>query len=314
MEYTTLGRTGLRASVLGLGSGGPSRLGCNTHGERATSLRVVGQALDLGVNYFDTAESYGTEELLGEGLASVPRESVVVATKKSTWGPGHPPLPEEEIVAALDESLRRLRTPYVDVYQLHAVLPDVYEQVRDHVVPILDKLRDRGKVRHFGISEMFNADPGHRMLARAVQDDCWDTVMVGYNLLNPSAAERVLSVTRGKGIGVQVMFAVRRALSRPERLAEVLADLRGRGLVPPDVEPAPDALDFLLAEGGASSLPDAAYRFCRHTPGCDVILSGTGDPAHLRQNARSMLSPPLSPESLQRLHELFGEVDCLSGS
>ena len=83
MEYTTLGRTGLRVSVAGLGCGGFSRLGLGTGGSEADAVGIIRLALDLGVNLFDTAAIYGTEPVLGKGLHGVPREKVVICTKAS---------------------------------------------------------------------------------------------------------------------------------------------------------------------------------------------------------------------------------------
>ena len=81
------------------------------------------------------------------------------------------------------------------------------------------RLRDAGAIRFLAISERFAADPGHVMLQRAVLDDCWDVMMVGFNLLNQSARDRVFNATRERDIAVEVMFAVRRALSRQDELA-----------------------------------------------------------------------------------------------
>src|SRR5882724_7672541 len=85
MDYVTLGRTGLTVSVAGLGCGGFSRLGLGTGRSRAEAVALVRQALDLGVNLLDTAAAYGTEAVVGEAIKSVPRQSVVIATK--AWIP-----------------------------------------------------------------------------------------------------------------------------------------------------------------------------------------------------------------------------------
>src|SRR5262245_44802435 len=85
MEYVTLGRTGLRVSVAGLGCGGFSRLGLGTGKSQDDAVRIVRQAMDLGVNLLDTAAAYGTEAIVGEAVGSVPRDSVVIATK--AWIP-----------------------------------------------------------------------------------------------------------------------------------------------------------------------------------------------------------------------------------
>ena len=85
MEYLTLGRTGLKVSVAGLGCGGFSRLGLGTGKSTAEAVALIRQALDMGVNLLDTAAAYGTEEVVGEAIKHVPREDVVIATK--AWIP-----------------------------------------------------------------------------------------------------------------------------------------------------------------------------------------------------------------------------------
>ena len=138
--------------------------------------------------------------------------------------------------------------------------------------------------------------------------------MVGFNMLNQSARERVLAATREQRIGTLCMFAVRRALSHPEALRDVMADLARQGLVDTAGFDPADPLGFLLSEGGAESLPDAAYRFCRREAGLDVILSGTSSIAHLRENAASMERPALHASAAERLRQLFARVDSVSGN
>jgi aryl-alcohol dehydrogenase-like predicted oxidoreductase len=180
-------------------------------------------------------------------------------------------------------------------------------------VPALLALRDAGKIRFLGITELFEVDPRHAMLTRAVQDDCWDVIMVGFNILNQSARQGILDVAGRKGLGVLNMFAVRRAFSRPERLKEIVADLVARSMVDPDVLDPTDPLGFLVRGGGASSVPEAAYRFCRWEPGLDVVLSGTGNVEHLRENARSLTMPDLPAEDRARLQAVFARVDDVTG-
>ena len=80
MEYTTLGKTGLKVSIAGLGTGGFSRLGQKAGKSEDESARLIHEAVGLGINFIDTADSYGTEGVVGKSLKSLPRESVVVAT------------------------------------------------------------------------------------------------------------------------------------------------------------------------------------------------------------------------------------------
>lgn len=308
METIKLGRTGLHASVLGLGGGGDSRLGRGTGADEAQSIRLVRSAIDQGVNFIDTAEAYGTEELVGRALRELPRDRVILSTKKTTREGAVTP---QTLVDSLEQSLRRLHTDYVDIYHLHAVQPSNYEALRDALVPTLHKLRDQGKIRFLGITEAFHADPQHQMLQQALDDDLWDVVMVGFNLLNQSARRTVFARTLERDVGTLIMFAVRRALSRPARLRELLEELAARGKVPPSL--VEEGLTFLLREDGASSLPDAAYRFCRAEPGAHVILSGTSSIDHLRENVTSIARPPLQERDRARLIELFGAVDDVTG-
>src|SRR5215207_150667 len=83
VEYVTLGNTGLQVSVLGLGGGGHSRLGQQTGATEADSVALVRHALELGINFIDTAEAYGTEAIIGTALAGAPRQDVILSTKKS---------------------------------------------------------------------------------------------------------------------------------------------------------------------------------------------------------------------------------------
>lgn len=310
MDSISLGTTGLRVSVLGLGGGGHSRLGQRTGASEHESAALVRRALALGVTFIDTAEAYGTESIVGAALRDVRREDVVLSTKKSMKAEGRL-ITAAELTRGLDASLKRLGTDYVDIYHLHGVHLDQYDQAVADLVPAMLRLRDAGKIRRLGITESFASDPGHTMLARAVRDDYWDVVMVGFNMLNQSARARVLAETRRRGTGVLCMFAVRDALSRPEKLRETINELVRQGLIDPEQVNLQDPLDF-VAEA-AESLPDAAYRFCRAEPGIHVVLSGTGNLGHLEQNIASILRPPL-PESVRaRLIELFARVDTVSG-
>ena len=107
MDYTVLGRTGLKVSVMGLGAGGASRIGQGTGRTEAESVAVVRRALDLGVNFVDTAEAYGNEAIVGRALRESGRRDVVVSTKKSTAVAGRPVTPGE-LATGLEGSLERL--------------------------------------------------------------------------------------------------------------------------------------------------------------------------------------------------------------
>jgi aryl-alcohol dehydrogenase-like predicted oxidoreductase len=238
---------------------------------------------------------------------------VVLSTK------AHPetrsgPLSADALRESVRLSLRRLGTDHIDVFHLHGVSESAYRHCVDELVPELERLRDEGAVRFVALSERFAGDPGHTVLQRALHNDCWDVVMVGFNLLNPSARTRVLTLTQEKNIGVEVMFAVRRALSRRDELRRVVHGLVEEDRIVADNLDLEEPLAFLIHEGGAQSVVEAAYRFVRHEPGCQVVLTGTGNPAHLDENVASINGPPLPSEDLEHLRRLFGHLDHLSGN
>jgi len=319
VDTKILGRTGLDVTVMGVGCGGPSRAGQSTGKSEAESVAVVRTALDAGINFIDTAEAYRTEAIVGQAIRGLDRSKLVISTKKS----GGRNITPADLRRSLEDSLQRLGTDYVDVYHLHGVMLVDYPYLAAEIVPELLKLRDEGKLRFLGITERWNADTRHLMLRRALKDDVWDVMMVGFNLLNQSARELVFRRTIEEDIGILVMFAVRRALSRPEKLAEVLDELIAAGQVDPADLDRPDldrpdsdqahALDFLIHDSGAVSVPDAGYRFCRDEPGTHVILSGTGNPAHLHDNIESFYRPPLPDADRCRLAHIFRGVDSVTG-
>lgn len=313
MDTVVFGRTGLDVSVAGLGCGGHSRLGQSYGASVDDSVGVVRRALDLGINYIDTAHAYGTEEIVAEGVRGR-RDEVVISTKISPRNRDGALLDATGLRAAVQTSLTKLGTDWIDVYHLHGVGDDEYADCVADLVPELQRLRDEGMIRFLALSERFAADPGHAMLQRAVDDDCWDVMMVGFNPLNPSARERVFSVTRETDVAIEVMFAVRRALSQSDALARIAAELVEQGRIDGAGLDVDDPLGFLVHEGGAASVVEAAYRFARHEPGCHVILTGTGSVEHLEENVRSINAPPLPSVDLDRLRNLFGHLDHLSGN
>lgn len=309
MEYRILGRTGLKVTSMGLGGGGFSRLGQGTSNTKEQSIAIVRQALDAGINIIDTAEAYRTEEIVGESIRGVDRSSFVLCTKKSVSGDITP----QQVQQGLEESLKRLRTDYVDIYYPHGVRSENYSYMASEIAPVMQKMRDQGKLRFLGLTELFNTDTQHDMLQQALADDIWDVMMVGFNMLNQSARDSIFPKTIQKNIGVVIMFAVRRAFNNPERLKEILNQLiENKQLDPADIDLA-DPFWFLIHEGGAVSLTDAAYRFCHYEPGPHVIFSGTGNPEHLKTNLESFTRPPLPEADLERLKYIFRNVDSVTG-
>jgi aryl-alcohol dehydrogenase-like predicted oxidoreductase len=307
MDYVTLGRAGLKVSVAGLGCGGFSRLGLGIGKSEAEAVALIRHALDLGVNLLDTAAVYGTESVVGRAIKSIPRENVVIATK--AWIPrSEGRSAADRAVRSLDNSLKELGTDYVDIFQLHGVSPRGYDRALDIIAPALLKEREKGKLKYLGVTETGSSDPEHDMVQRAVEDGVWDVVMVAFHMMHQNARTKVFPRTMANRVGTLLMFAVRNIFSKPERLATALRELTASGQLPRWLADAPNPLGFLIHEGGASTITEAAYRFVRHEPGVDVVLFGTGDPDHLRTNIASLLAPPLPLADRQTLTKLFGHL------
>jgi L-galactose dehydrogenase len=318
MQTTILGRTNLVVSRAGLGCGGHARLGQAYGHSVEQSVALVRTAMDAGVNFIDTAAVYGTEEIVGAAIKSH-RENVVLSSKHGIVQAGTSPLGDSFLDAdafcrAIEGNLKRLGTDYIDILHLHGVTPAQYEHCAKELVPALLKLREQGKIRYLGLTERFISDTNHSMLNRAIDDAYWDVVMTGFNFINPSARDQVLAKTRAKNIGTLIMFAVRRALSKAEATLEIIQDLKSRGQIDLTGYNPDDPLSFLNDPDVANSLTEAAYRFCRHEPGADVVLTGTGSTEHLRENLAALQLPQLPQETLAHLKAIFGNVNSVSGN
>ena len=307
MKYRTLGRTNLNVSLVSLGSGGPSRLGQSAGVAEADIHRLVRTALDAGVNLIDTAAGYGdSEAILGRALRDVPREKYYLATKASPQRDGQL-ISEAALVASVERSLQRLGVEMLDIFQFHGVKPEEYEGVVEKLLPVAQRLKAQGKIRFIGVSEMYFSDGEHKMLQRALAYGHFDTVMVGYNLLNQSAERKVFPLCQQHNVGVLVMIAVRRALSRPDRLREVVADLKTRDVISPDALPDDDPLGWLV-KGHVESVPAAAYKFVTPDPAVSTVLTGTANLHHFQSNVAAILGEPLPEADGQRLRNVFGHI------
>lgn len=322
MEMRTLGRTGLKTSVLGFGCGAVG--GLMTKGDPADQERAVARALELGINYFDTAAIYGngeSERNLGRVLAKL-KPDVVVGTKVRL-------APEDltrigaAIAEALDASLARMGRDSVDLFQLHNPIEMsgrpgtiTVEAVLDQVVPAFDRLRRAGKMRFAGITATGESGP----LRRVVDAQVFDTAQVVYNMLNPSAGGplpagapgqdygRLLEHTKKARMGVIGIRALAGgALSGSEArhpLAMQSVDPIGSGRdFRADVDRA-KRFEVLVREGIAGSLTEAAMRFTIAHEGMTTMIIGYSTIDHLEHAAAAVNKGPLPRAALDRVAAL----------
>jgi len=290
-----------------MGGGGASRIGLAKGGTADEAVAVVQRAFDLGVNYFDTSDTYGTEEVMGRALEGH-RDEVTISTKLTPRHPDRSPIGLDELRFGLEEQLRKLRSEVLDVLHLHTVNALEYPHVRDVLVPEMLKFRDEGKIRFLAVSERTSSDPLHEMLQLAVADDCWDVVMVGFNLFNQSARDDVFKAAIAKDVGVEIMASARTEFSSPELLAAGVTRLVEAGEIDPRGIDRRDPLSFLTAGDEGVSVTEASYRFAAHEPGVHTVLTGTGNIAHLEENVGFLNMGPLPDAIHERLTSLFGHL------
>ncbi|MCC6179612.1 MAG: aldo/keto reductase [Chloroflexi bacterium] len=307
MEFRRLGRTNLNVSLVGLGSGGRSRLG-QAHGLAQQDVtRIVRRALDLGINLIDTAPAYGeSEALLGTALDGVSRESYSLCTKFMPVQDGAL-MPSDALRTSLEESLRRLRTDRLEVLYLHGVRPEWHARVLERFREPLEQARRDGLIRFLGVTENFQDDHAHGALQAVLPLGLFDVIMVGYNVLSPAPAHHVLPRALADDIGVVIMCAVRGVLLRPERIREVVGEWKDQGILPRDAVPDHDPLGWLLGPW-ADTIPAAAYKFAAAHPAVGCVLTGTGRLEHLEENVRAILGPGLPPDRIERAIATFAPV------
>jgi aryl-alcohol dehydrogenase-like predicted oxidoreductase len=323
MQIRVFGRTGMKISALGFGCGAVG--GIMVRGHPADQERVVARAIDVGVNYFDTAVLYGdgaSERNLGRVLQTLKPANVFVGTKVRV-----PPSAfgriAEAIVASLEGSLARLQLDRVDIFHLHNPITVAgggsalsVRQVLDEVVPAFNRLRQQGKIRFLGMSAVGDT----AALQQVIDAGAFDSAQIVYNMLNPSAAEalpknypaqdygRLFDHTKAAGVGVVgIRVLAGGALSgsaerhpiaspAPEPIGSAMsydADLeRARRLTP------------LVKEGFAKSLTEAATRFALSHPAMGTILVGMATPQQFEDALVAVEKGPLPQAALDRLSAL----------
>jgi aryl-alcohol dehydrogenase-like predicted oxidoreductase len=319
MNYRTLGSTGIKVSEIGFGAwaigGATDARGVPVGWGQATdeeSLGALRRARDLGVTFFDTADLYGygrSESLIGIVLSKV-RDQVVIATKvgnvRTTSGEVIKDFSRRHIFYAIDGSLKRLRTDYVDIYQLHN--PSLADLERGSIQEAMEMLQSLGKIRFWGISV---STPQEGIAA--IQNGWGYTLQVLYNILNQSAARELfpLALRENFGIIARVPLAsglltgkyrlqstfgaddVRQNFLTPRRLAEALeriAEVKG------------------IVGGEARSLGEAALRFVLADPAVGTVIPGARNAHQVELNVAAS-DASLDPATVERLRERLGDYN-----
>ena len=326
MEYRTLGKSGLKVSVLSFGCGAVGGLMVN--GALADQERAVARAMEFGINYFDTAPMYGngeSERNLGRVLRNLNRRDVIVGTKVWVADPGNI---ARSIEDSLAQSLQRLGQDSVDLLQVHnpvcaagqhgALTPT---SVRGEVLPALERLRREGRTRFIGFTAL-----GDTPDVRAVLS-AFDTAQISFNMLNPSAGiplpagypaqdyGQLLGHAKSAGVGtISIRVLAGGALSGAHARHPLgMASVEPIGSAFSYAADVARALKFgkLVDAGFAGSLVEASLRYVISNPDLCTTLVGLSTLEQLEYADQSTKRGPLSAEALNMIasvqHGFVGE-------
>lgn len=319
MQYRELGRTGIRVSAIGFGAwaiGGATEASATPLGWGQTSdeesLGAIRRARELGVTFFDTADSYGfgrSESLLGIVLSRY-RQDVVIATKvgvvRTASGELRKDFSRRHIFHAVDGSLKRLRTDYIDLYQVHnPVLDDLR---REDIQETMDRLQDAGKIRFWGIS-ISTPEEGQEIVQRG-----WaHALQVLYNVLNQAPADSLFPAAKEKGYGIIARVPLASGLLTGKfRIDSVFPsdDIRQNFLTPRRLQEAIERVDEVKAIiGGTSrSLAEGALRFVLANPEIATTIPGARNARQVEMNAAAA-DGILPSDVVAKLRSRLGEYN-----
>jgi aryl-alcohol dehydrogenase-like predicted oxidoreductase len=319
METRVLGKTGLKFSVLSFGCGAVG--GLMVKGAAADQVRAVSRAMEFGINYFDTAPSYGngeSERNLGRVLKALKWPKIYVGTKVFLEATGDI---ERHIADSMEASLQRLGLDSVDLYQLHNPISEAKREgtidpktVREHVLPAFERLRKQGKARHFGFTAL-----GDTLAIQSVLDS-FETAQVSYNLLNPSAGAKLpsnypaqdygnlIARAHASGVGtISIRVLAGGALSGVETR---------HPLGMPSVDPIGSASSYagdvaravrfgeVVKRGFAKDLVEASIRFVLSNANLTTTLVGLSTLDQLEHAAQSAKKGPLPAEALKLISSI----------
>ena len=278
MRSNRLGRSGLRVSEVALGCMSLAKAG-------AAAERIVRQALDLGVNFFDTADLYdhgANEALLARALGQR-RGEVIIATKVGNrwradsngwdWDPS-----PAYVRSAVEASLKRLDSDYIDLYQLHG---GTIDDPIDELIATFDSLVQAGKIRAWGISSI-----RPNVIRRYAADSSIASVMMQYSLLDRRPEEAALELLRARGIAVVARGPVAKGLlaGRPPRAY----------LEHGEDQVAKVQRALQQASAAAPRTPgQTALRFALAAPAVATVIPGASTEEQVRQNVAAAATPPL---------------------
>jgi aryl-alcohol dehydrogenase-like predicted oxidoreductase len=318
LEYRNIGETGIRVSEISLGTwalGGE----WGAVGEE-DAYAALNRAVDLGVNFLDTADVYGdgrSEQLIGRLLKDRPQDEISVATKAGRRLDPHTAegYNHENLSAFVERSLGNLGVEAIDLLQLHCPPTEAYRQ--DTTFDALDRLREEGKIRHYGVSVEKVEEA--RM---ALSYPNVETVQIIFNIFRQKPAEEFFPLAEERNIGILARVPLASGLLSGKMTAdrafseddhrnfnrEGEAFDRGETFSGVNFETglgAAEELKELVPEG--HTLAQFALRWILMHPAVSCAIPGGKNPAQVGDNVAAAEMPPLSEATMQRAREIYNE-------
>ena len=284
MQYTTIGKSDLKVSRIGFGC-------MSLTGSAKENELVVHRALEMGINYFDTADLYekGENEKKTGSLIRSKRDQVVLATKVGNqyradgsgwdWNPS-----KEYILSSVEGSLKRLQTDYIDLYQLHG---GTIDDPIDETIEAFELLKEQGKIRQYGISSI-----RPNVIREYVKRSAIVSVMMQYSLLDRRPEEECFELLQQHGISV---------LSRGSIAQGLLVDKPAKPYLGWSAEEVSRAAAAIQQITGAGSRAQTAIRFVlQHQPVSSAVI-GIRTLAQLEDISAASDLPPFTAEEMNLL-------------
>lgn len=285
MKFRNIGGSGLSVSEIGFG--------CMSLGtDEKQNSALLHAALDAGINYFDTADLYqnGENEIFVGKALKKKRSHVIIATKvgnqlnadKKTWS-WNPT--KQYIINTVEDSLKRLQTDYIDLYQLHG---GTLEDPIDDTIAAFEQLVAQGKIRYYGISSI-----RPNVIREYIQRSHIISVMLQYSLLDRRAEEEVLPLLQSKNIGVLVRGSLAKGLLVNKTANPYL------GYTEDEVHHAASAVQAISGESRKAS--HTALRFVLQQAGISAAVVGIRTPEQLEDIVATLHTPELTESEISYL-------------
>ncbi|MEH7381814.1 aldo/keto reductase [Bacillus sp. JJ1533] len=297
MDKRRIGSSDLVVSKIGLG--------CMSIGtDEKKALQIIDAAIDLGINYFDTADLYDqglNEEFVGKALKSK-RQDIILATKVGnrfekgkegwSWDPS-----KKYIKSAVKDSLIRLQTDYIDLYQLHG---GTIEDNIDESIEAFEELKEEGVIRYYGISSI-----RPNVIREFVKKSSIVSVMMQYSILDRRPEEEMLSFLHEHEVSVVARGPIAKGLLTDRPIQVASQSMKQNGYLDYSYEELTDVIANIKSQlAGNRPLTEIALQYCLYEDAVASVVTGASSTRQIEKNVEAANAISLTDEEVQKIREL----------